>query len=75
MPNDDEQRTCADTGILGAVAGVIGSIQALEVLKEILDIGESLAGKIMLFDAFTMKSRLIKLPKDPNCKTCGHIKG
>jgi adenylyltransferase/sulfurtransferase len=74
-PGEDEQRTCADAGILGAVAGIIGSMQALEVLKEILNVGDSLAGKIMLFDALTMKSRLIGLPKDPNCRTCGHIKG
>jgi adenylyltransferase/sulfurtransferase len=70
-PGEDQQRTCADAGILGAVAGVVGSMQALEVLKEILGIGDTLAGKIMLFDALTMKSRLIGLPREPKCITCG----
>lgn len=61
---------CAEAGILGAVAGVVGSLQAVEVLKEILDIGDSLAGKILLYDALSATSRTIKLPKDPNCATC-----
>ncbi|UTW55331.1 molybdopterin-synthase adenylyltransferase MoeB [Kordiimonas sp. SCSIO 12610] len=74
-PGEDEQRTCADTGILGAVAGVVGSLQALEILKEILGIGESLAGKIMLFDALAMTSRIIGLPKDISCRTCGSGEG
>ena len=46
-------------------------IRALEVVKEITDFGESLAGKLMLFDALTMRSRIIKLPNDPNCPSCG----
>jgi adenylyltransferase/sulfurtransferase len=73
-PGEDQQRTCADAGILGAVAGIVGSMQALEVLKEILDIGETLAGKIMLFDALTMRSRLIGLPREPKCITCGQTR-
>jgi adenylyltransferase/sulfurtransferase len=74
-PPEDMQRTCADQGILGAVAGVMGSMQALEVIKEILNIGESLAGKIMLMDALTMQSRLIGLPKNKNCSACIATKG
>ena len=61
---------CAEAGILGAVAGVVGSLQAVEVLKEILDIGDSLAGKILLYDGLSATSRTIKLPKDPNCPIC-----
>ncbi len=72
-PPEDMQRTCADQGILGAVAGVMGSMQALEVIKEILNIGESLAGKIMLMDALTTQSRLIGLPKDKNCAACAGV--
>ncbi|PCJ40075.1 MAG: adenylyltransferase [Alphaproteobacteria bacterium] len=62
---------CAEAGILGAVAGVVGSLQAVEVLKELLDLGDSLAGKLLLYDALGTTSRTIKLPKDPGCKACG----
>ncbi len=61
---------CAEAGILGAVAGVVGSLQAVEVLKEILEIGDSLAGKILLYDGLSATSRTIKLPKDPSCPIC-----
>lgn len=62
--------SCAEAGILGAVAGVIGTMQAVEVLKEVLDLGDSLAGKLMIYDALSATSRTIKLPKDPGCKYC-----
>ncbi len=62
--------SCAEAGILGAVAGVVGTMQAVEVLKEILDLGDSLAGKLLIYDALSASSRNIKLPKDPNCKYC-----
>jgi len=62
---------CAEAGILGAVAGVLGTMQAVEVLKELLEIGDSLAGKLMLYDALSTKSRTLILPKDPGCKFCG----
>ncbi|PHZ84179.1 HesA/MoeB/ThiF family protein [Paremcibacter congregatus] len=62
---------CAEAGILGAVAGVVGSLQAVEVLKELLELGDSLAGKILLYDALNASSRTIRLPKDPGCPTCG----
>ena len=69
-PPEDMQRTCSDIGILGAVAGVVGTLQATEVLKEILGIGESLAGKMLFYDALSKSTRTIKLPQDPNCKVC-----
>jgi len=62
---------CAEAGILGAVAGILGTLQAVEVLKELLGLGESLAGKLLLYDALSAASRTIKLPKDPGCKACG----
>lgn len=62
--------SCAEAGILGAVAGVVGTMQAVEVLKEILEIGDSLAGKLIIYDALSAASRTIKLPKDPGCKFC-----
>lgn len=69
-PPEDMQRTCSDIGILGAVAGVVGTLQATEVLKEILGIGESLAGKMVFYDALTASTRTIKLPQDPKCPVC-----
>ncbi len=69
-PPEDMQRTCSDIGILGAVAGVVGTLQATEVLKEILGIGESLAGKMLFYDALTASTRTIKLPQDPKCPIC-----
>ncbi len=68
-----QAQNCAEAGILGAVAGVLGTLQATEVLKEILNIGESLAGKIMIYDALYSAVRVIKLPKDPKCKYCGSV--
>lgn len=69
-PPEDMQRTCSDIGILGAVAGVVGTLQATEVLKEILGIGDSLAGKMLFYDALTTSTRTIKLPQDPKCLVC-----
>jgi adenylyltransferase/sulfurtransferase len=63
--------SCAEAGILGAIAGVVGTMQATEVIKEILEIGDSLAGKLVIYDALSTTSRTIKLPKDPHCKYCG----
>lgn len=62
--------SCAEAGILGAVAGVVGTMQAVEVLKELLEIGDSLAGKLIIYDSLSAASRIIKLPKDPGCKHC-----
>ncbi len=61
---------CAEAGILGAVAGVLGTMQAVEILKELLELGDSLAGKLVLYDALSATSRTIKLPKDPGCPIC-----
>lgn len=63
--------SCQEAGILGAVAGVIGTIQANEVLKYILGIGNLLAGKLLIFNALDSSFRHVKVPKDPNCSVCG----
>ncbi|WND03349.1 HesA/MoeB/ThiF family protein [Temperatibacter marinus] len=70
-PPRSEARSCSDVGIIGALAGVMGSMQALEVIREISDFGPSTAGQITFFDAMTLKSRMVKLPKDPACSACG----
>lgn len=63
--------TCAEAGILGAVPGIIGSIQALETLKWILGCGDSLAGRLLLFDGLESSFRYLRLYKDPQCPVCG----
>jgi adenylyltransferase/sulfurtransferase len=63
--------SCAEAGVLGALCGTVGSIQATEVLKLILGIGESLNGRLMLYDALSMEMRQVKVRRDPNCVVCG----
>lgn len=63
--------SCGEAGVLGAVTGVMGTLQATEVLKEILGIGESLAGRLLIWDALAMRFRTIRLPADPGCRACG----
>ncbi|WP_411819342.1 molybdopterin-synthase adenylyltransferase MoeB [Hyphococcus formosus] len=70
-PPRDEQINCAEEGILGAVAGVMGTLAATEVLKEILSIGDSLAGRLMVYDGLSGQFRTIGLPADPACPDCG----
>lgn len=62
---------CAEAGIVGAITGVAGSLQALEVVKEITGAGESLAGRLLLYDALSAEFRAIRLRKDPACPACG----
>lgn len=62
---------CAEAGVLGALTGIIGSIQATEVIKQILGIGDPLAGRLLLLDALSMEFRVVKLRKDPGCPLCG----
>ena len=64
--------TCAQEGIAGALAGMIGSQQALEALRELLGIGESLSGRILRYDGLSGRWRESKLMRDPNCKFCSH---
>ena len=71
-PPEDLIPRCETAGILGPVAGVMGSLQATEVLKEILGIGDSLTGRLVLFDALSMAFREVRFKRDPKCPTCGH---
>ncbi len=63
--------TCAEGGVLGAVAGVIGCLQATEVIKELASIGDSLAGHLLIMDALTATFRKITVKPDPACPLCG----
>ncbi|MEI6730014.1 MAG: HesA/MoeB/ThiF family protein, partial [Pseudomonadota bacterium] len=67
----DDEQSCSNAGIIGATAGIIGSLQALQVTKELLNIGESFAGQLLLFDAISLKNRIVKIGKDSNCQICG----
>jgi molybdopterin/thiamine biosynthesis adenylyltransferase/molybdopterin converting factor small subunit len=62
---------CAEAGVLGALTGVMGSIQAIEVIKQVLEVGESLVSRLLLFDALSMDFRIVKLRRDPKCPLCG----
>ena len=62
---------CEEAGILGAVAGVIGTLQATEVLKELLDLGSSLSGHLLIYDALGPTFRKMKAARDPGCALCG----
>ncbi|MBZ5541211.1 MAG: molybdopterin-synthase adenylyltransferase MoeB [Acidobacteriia bacterium] len=63
--------SCAEGGVLGVLPGIVGTIQAMETIKLILGSGDSLAGRLLLFDALGMKFRELKLRKNPACPVCG----
>ena len=69
--SSSEGEACSQVGVLAPLLGVIGSAQAIEVIKLIVGIGESLAGRVMMFDALCMEWRTLKLRKDPGCPVCG----
>lgn len=64
------EESCSETGILGSVTGLIGSIQATEVIKLLLNVGQSLSNKLLLIDALSMEWHSVKIKKDPKCATC-----
>ena len=63
--------SCAEGGVLGVLPGIVGAIQAAETLKLIIGKGESLIGRLLLFDALAMRFRELKLRKNPDCPMCG----
>ncbi|HET7883701.1 MAG TPA: molybdopterin-synthase adenylyltransferase MoeB [Acetobacteraceae bacterium] len=69
-PPEGTVPTCSEAGVLGAVTGVMGTLQATEVLKEIMGIGESLSGKLLIWDALASRFRTVKLRADPDCTLC-----
>ncbi len=62
--------SCADQGVLGALAGVMGSMAAMETIRQITRFGEDTAGRLSLFDALAFRFRTLTLPKDPGCPSC-----
>ncbi|MDO9139287.1 MAG: molybdopterin-synthase adenylyltransferase MoeB [Methylobacter sp.] len=67
----EELQNCATNGVIAPLTGIIGSIQALEAMKLIIDIGEALTGRLLLLDGLTMEWNTMKLRKNPDCATCG----
>ncbi|MEX2584587.1 MAG: molybdopterin-synthase adenylyltransferase MoeB [Gemmatimonadota bacterium] len=63
--------SCAEGGVLGVVPGIVGTIQAMETIKLILGLGDTLAGRLLIFDALRMRFRELKLARDPACPVCG----
>jgi adenylyltransferase/sulfurtransferase len=70
-PPEGAVPSCAQGGVLGAMAGIMGTMQATEVLKEILGIGESLSGRLLIHDGLASEVRTIRVRPDPACALCG----
>lgn len=70
-PDPDLVSRCDQAGIFGAVAGVLGTLQATEVLKELLGLGDSLSGRLLLYDGMSSNFRTLKVRRDPGCALCG----
>ena len=68
---EDPRQGCADVGVLGALAGTLGAMQASEVIKELLGIGESLSGRLVLYDSLAATFREVRIQADPACPLCG----
>jgi adenylyltransferase/sulfurtransferase len=70
---EEVTETCSQNGLLAPLVGIIGSIQATQVIKVLLNIGESLCGKLLILEAHTMQWRTLKLFKDPACPVCSQL--
>lgn len=70
-PPPGEVPSCAEGGVLGVLAGIVGSLQALEAIKILLGIGESLGGRLLMFDALAGDFREVRIRRNPHCPVCG----
>ena len=71
-PEGSEQAmTCSESGVMSPLVGILGSMQAMEAIKVLSGLGESLVGRLLMLDAMTMQWRSLKLKKDPACNCCG----
>jgi molybdopterin/thiamine biosynthesis adenylyltransferase len=68
---DDEDASCSENGVMAPLVGIIGSVQAMEAIKLLTGIGESLTGRLLLLDASTLQWREMRLPRDSSCGACG----
>lgn len=67
--------TCAEEGVLGPVTGIVGSMAALEAIRQVAPFGDDSAGRLMLLDFLSLRFRTLALPPDPACRTCGATRG
>jgi len=74
-PPADLAPSCAEAGVLGVLPGIIGSIQAIEAIKLLLDLGEPLVGRLLAYDALEETFRTFKIRRDPACPACGEHAG
>ena len=70
-PPPGEVPSCAEAGVLGMLPGMVGTIQATEGVKQILGVGDSLSGRLLLIDALSMEFRTVKIRRNPQCPLCG----
>ncbi|GJM13293.1 MAG: adenylyltransferase [Pseudohongiella sp.] len=70
-PGDDEDSSCSENGVMAPLVGIIGAVQAMEAIKLLTGIGESLTGRLLLLDATTLQWREMRLPRDSSCGACG----
>jgi sulfur-carrier protein adenylyltransferase/sulfurtransferase len=70
-PPAEEAPSCAEAGVLGVLPGLVGVLQATEAIKLLLGIGDTLAGRLLVYDARKLRFRELKLRRDPKCPTCG----
>ena len=70
-PPPEDAPSCAEGGVLGVLPGIMGVLQATEAIKLILGLGQTLAGRLLVYDALATKFRELKLRRDPSCPTCG----
>lgn len=68
--SDEAPLSCAEAGVFSPLVGVIGAAQALEALKCLAQIGQTLAGKLLLWDGLATEVRVVKVPRDPDCPVC-----
>ena len=64
-------QSCSENGVIAPITGIIGSIQALEAIKLLTNIGDALIGRLLLLDGLTMEWNMMRLRKNPSCPTCG----
>jgi len=70
-PPPNSVQSCSEAGVLGAAAGVMGTLQALEIIKEITGAGESMAGRLLIYEALETRFRNVTVRPDPACRLCG----
>jgi molybdopterin/thiamine biosynthesis adenylyltransferase len=66
-------QSCSENGVIAPITGIIGSMQALEAIKVLTGVGESLQGRVLLLDGLSMQWQNMQLPRNPNCPTCSKV--